>query len=125
MRLDDLHRRLECNTGFQVAANPPRGRWSARQAPRAATIKLDGVDVIWKRGTPREWRILLLMFFDCLYVRTGRIDHYVARADRADKVEALIRFATGGHPEVEVMTTVPRPGRPSLVAKCGKGGRAS
>ena len=67
-------------------------------------------------------RIIVLMFFDRLYVRDGQIDHYVPRADRREEVEDLIRFATGGRLEVEVLAPIPRKGRSWIVAKSGKGG---
>jgi hypothetical protein len=87
------------------------------------TITLDGIADGWRRGSPSERRKLLMAFFDKLYVRDGQIDDYVPRSDRRDEVEALIRFATGGRSEVEVLATIPRRGRPSIVAECGKGGQ--
>jgi hypothetical protein len=100
-----------------------RSELAAREGtPVAPTLKLDGISAIWNRGNSMERRKLLLRFFDRLYVRDGRIDHYVPRSDRRDEVETLIRFATGGRSEVEVLAAVPRSGRPSIVAKSGKGG---
>jgi site-specific DNA recombinase len=99
-----------------------RTELAARAAPVAQTIKLEGISAVWKRGNSAERRKLLLKFFDRLYVRDGRIDHYVARADRRDEVLDLVALATGGQPEIEVLAPIPQTGRPDLIAKRGAGG---
>ncbi len=99
-----------------------RSELAAHAGPVAPTIKLDGISAIWNRGNSMERRKLLLKFFDRLYVRDGRIDHYVARADRRDEVLDLVALATGGQPEIEVLAPIPQTGRPDLIAKRGAGG---
>jgi hypothetical protein len=96
-----------------------RSELAAHATPVAPTIKLEGISAVWKHGTPRERRKLLLSFFDRLYIRDGPIDRYVARADRRDEVDALVALATDGQPEVEVLASIPRTGRPGVIAKSG------
>ncbi|TAN34809.1 recombinase family protein [bacterium] len=99
-----------------------RAELAARATPPAPTIKLEGLSAAWKRGNSVERRKLLLKFFARFYVRDGRIDHYVPRADRVDEVEGLVSLATGGQPEVEVLAPIPQTGRSDFIAKSGAGG---